>query len=254
MRKRHERDILAEAIAQLRKQGVSDPLSEEVIRQTVSKIAECGMRSAESDTGPSLLRIPHSPFRIHTGLKFAAAAAFLLIGYVAGRLTGPNVEQLREALTPSVAASLEPVLRRKLSEEMKDHWQVALAGAYVRLKDELGQQYRDDLNRFAVQTLAASNATTNALLTDLVQAIDTDKARDQRQIALALSQIEAKRVQDRTQLAAGLQTLAYHTEHTEDELSQTKKVLAKFLIDEPPQEIDLPRRQPADIENERNKP
>jgi hypothetical protein len=210
----------------------------------VRRIGECGARSAGAS---------ESQFSIRNriGLKFAAAAAvFLLVGYVAGRLTGPNVEQLREALTPSVAASLEPALRQKLSEEMKDHWQVATAATYVRLKDELGQQYRDDLNRFAVQTLAASNATTNALLAELVQAIDTAKAQDLRQIALALSQIEAKRVQDRTQLAAGLQTLAYRTE---DEFSQTKKVLARFLIDEPPQEVDLPRHPSTETLDERNK-
>jgi len=151
-------------------------------------------------------------------------------------------------LTPEVAASLEPVLRQRLGEEMNDHYQVALAGTYVRLKDELAQQYRDDLNRFAVQTLAASNATTNALLAELVQAIDTAQTQDLRRIALTLSQMEAKRVQDKTQLAAGLVTLA---SHTEDEISRTKKVLAQFMIDERPQEIESLRRLPNETPNER---
>jgi len=149
-----------------------------------------------------------------------------------------------------MAASLEPVLRQKLGDKMKDDYQLALAGAYVRLKEELTQQYRDDLNRFAMQTLAASNATTNALLADLLQTIDTAQSHDLRRVALALSQIEAKRVQDRTQLAAGLQTLAYRTE---DELSRTKKVLARVLVEGPAPQIDLPQHPPTDTSDERSK-
>lgn len=237
MRKRREKDILAEAIERLRRQGLSNPLPKEVVEETVR-------RMADSSTNRPPIRSPESESGNFTkwGFKFAAVAAvFLLVGYLGGRLAAPDVEQLREALTPSVAASLEPVLRQRLGEEMKDHYQVALAGTYVRLKEEVTQQYRDDLNRFAMQTLAASNATTNALLTELVQVIDTTQAQDLRRIALALSRIEAKQVQDRTQLVAGIQTLAYRTE---DEFSRTKKVLARFLTDEVPQETELPL-QPA---------
>ena len=84
-----------------------------------------------------------------------------------------DLDQLREALTPAVAAALEPALRQRLADEMRHDYQVALAGTYVRVKEELTEQYRNDLNRFAIQTLAASNAVTNELLTQLVQNIDT---------------------------------------------------------------------------------
>jgi DNA primase len=182
-------------------------------------------------------------------LRFAAAAAFLLVGYLAGRAAAPDADQLREALTPAVAASLEPLLREKLAREMRDHYDVALVGTYVRLKEELAQQYRDDLNRFAVQTLAASNATTNALLAELVQSIDTAQTQDRRRIALTLSQMEAKRIEDSRQLAAGLRTLAYRTE---DEFSETKKVLARFLSDDAPPDIELPQQPPSKMTNERS--
>jgi len=251
MRKRREKDLLAEAIAQLRQQGLSEPLPKDVLDETLRRIAECGMRNAESGAGCLSLRSPHSAVRIFSGwhFKLAAAALFLLAGYTAGRLTSPDVQELRDALTPAVAASLEPALRQRLSEEMKDHYQMALAGTYVRLKEELAQQYRDDLNRFAIQTLAASNATTNALLAGLVQAIDTAQAQDLRRIALTFSQMEAKRVQDKTQLAAGLVSLA---SHTEDEFSQTKKVLARFLVDDQPREIEVPTPSPKKNPNERS--
>ncbi len=242
MRKKDEKDILAEAIDQLRKQGQAQPLPQDVLDETARRIGHCGLGIADPRTG-----LP--PIRNRVGLKLAAAAVILVgVGYFAGRLTTPDVEQIRKALTPSVAAALEPALRQKLGQEMKDDYQLALAGTYVRLKEELTQQYRDDLNRFAIQTLAASNATTNALLAELVQTFDTTQAQDKQRIALALAQIEAKRMQDKTQLAAGLQTLAYRTE---DEFARTKKVLAQFLIDEPPREVELPRRPTPDRSNER---
>jgi hypothetical protein len=249
MRKRHEKDVLAEAIEQLKKQGDATPLAPEVIEETARRIADCGLQIADSSPRAGLAGNLKSQIRSRIGFKFAAAAAFLLAGYVAGRAAAPDLNQLREALTPAVAASLEPALRQKLAEEMRDHYDVALAGTYVRLKEEVAQQYRDDLNRFAVQTLAASNATTNALLADLVQTIDTAQAQDWRRIALALSQIEARQVQDKTQLAAGLQTLAYRTE---DELSRTKTVLARLLTDETSQQIELPRQPLKKTIHERN--
>jgi len=253
MRKRRERDILAEAIEQLKKQGRASPLPSEVLDETVRRMAECGMRNAESGADRLSLRTSHSALRIFSGWhsKLAAAAVLLLAGYLAGRARSPDVEQLRETLTPAIAASLEPVLHQRLSEEMKDHYSVALAAGYLRLKEEFAQQYRDDMNRFALQTLAASNATTNALLADLVQTIDTAQTQDRRRTALAISEIEAKRIQDKTQLAAGLETLAYRTE---DELSRTKKVLARFLVDGPSPEIELPEHPPTDTSDERSKP
>ncbi len=252
MRNRHERDILAEAIEQLKKQGREEPLPQEVLDEAMRRMAECGMRNAESGAGRLSLRTPNSTLRIFGSWhsKLAAAAVLLLSGYLAGRATSPDTEQLRGALTPSIAASLEPVLRQKLGEEMKDHYNVAMAAGYLRLREELGQQYRDDMTRFALQTLAASNATTNALLADLVQTIDTAQTQDRRRIAMAISEIEAKRIQDKTQLVAGIETLAYHTE---DELSRTKKVLARFLVEGPSPEIELPQHPPTNTSDERSK-
>jgi hypothetical protein len=134
---------------------------------------------------------------------------------------------------------------------MKQQYQLALAGTYVRLKEELTAQYRDDLNRVAVQILAASNAVTNELLTDLIQAIDTVQAQDLRRIALALDRIERNRVQDKTQLASGLQTLAYRTG---DELSRTQRRIAQLLVDVRPGDFDLPPVEARPTHDERNEP
>ncbi len=118
-----------------------------------------------------------------------------------------------------------------------------MAGTYVRIKEELTEQYRDDLSRSRMQILAASNATTNELLTQLAQSIDTAQTQDLRRIAQFLYEIETSREQDKTQLASGLQTLAYRTE---DELSRTQRAIAQLLVEARPTDSQIPpveRRQ-----------
>ncbi len=251
MKKRE--DILAQALAQLKREGLSENVPQEVLDETVRKIADCGLRIADSSPDHLSLRNPKSAVRNWS--RFAAAAAVLLFaGYAFGRLSAPrppDLDQLREALAPSLAASLEPAIRERLVEDLRQQYQLALAGTYVRVKEELTEQYRDDLNRFAVQTLAASNAVTNELLTQLIQSMDTAKAQDLRRIAQVLYQIEHNRVQDKTQLASGLQTLAYHTEN---ELTRTRREVAQFLGDVRLEGLDGPVGQPKHIYDERSEP
>jgi hypothetical protein len=240
------KDILAEAITRLKQEGLGTGAPPEVTDETIRRLREL----AEASAGP-----PAHRHRVPLGFKVAAAAAALiLMGYAVGRLSAPqppDLEQLRRALTPSVAADIEPALRERLIGEMQQRYQLALAGTYVRVKEELTEQYRNDLNRFAVQTLAASNAATNDLLTQLVQAMDTAKAQDLRRIAQVLYQIESNRMQDRTQLASGLQTLAYRTEN---ELTRTRQEVAQLLGDVRPEGPEFPSAQPKRIPEERNEP
>jgi hypothetical protein len=243
--KKHK-DKLSEAVAGLKQEGISEELPKEVVDQTLKRMADSGGRVQP-------IRAPRSA--LHNLLRLTAAAAvFVLLGYTAGRLATPkpmDLDQLREALAPSVAAAIEPALRTRLAEEMRRDYQLALAGMYVRVKEELTEQYRSDLNRYALQTLAASNAVTNELLTQLVQSIDTAQTQDLRRITRALYEIEMNRVQDKTQLASGLQTLAYRTE---DELSRTKNAIAQLAADTHPAGFDLPPVEPGPTYKERNKP
>jgi hypothetical protein len=246
-------DILAQALAQLKQQGLSASVPQEVLDETVRRIADGSLRTANSGPCPLPLRNPKSASHNWSRLV-AAAAVFVLAGYALGRLAAPrppDLDQLREALAPSLAATLEPALRERLVEDMGQRYQLALAGTYVRVKEELTEQYRSDLNRFAVQTLAASNAVTNELLTQLIQSLDTAKAQDLRRIAQALYQMERNRVQDRTQLASGLQTLA---DHTENELTATRRQVARFLGDVRLEGREGPAGQPKHMEEERSEP
>jgi len=251
MKKR--KDKLSEAVARLKQEDLSQEPPKEVVDETLRKIADCGLRIADSGGGVQPIRAAQSTTR-HLLRLATAAAVFVLLGYTAGRLTTPkqmDLDELRDALTPSVAAAIEPALRAKLTDEMRRDYQIALAGTYVRVKEELTQQYRNDLNRMALQMLAASNAVTNELLTQLVQSIDTAQTQDLRRITRALYEIEMNRVQDKTQLASGLQTLAYRFE---DDLSRTKDAIAQLAADTRPAGYDVLPAEPRQTYKERTKP
>jgi len=151
----------------------------------------------------------------------AAVVLLILAGYAAGRLSAPRLPDAEQ-----LQAVLEPAIRQNLLDEMKRYWQLGLTSNYVRLKDELSQQYRHELDQFAIQTLAASNAVTNQLLAELVQSINAAQTQDLRRIAAALEQIELNRLQDNTQLSNAFATFAVRTE---DELQRTKKNMAQLL-------------------------
>jgi hypothetical protein len=206
-----EKDLLAEAIAQLKADGEEDGPPAEVLVQTCRRLAEAERTQGEPRGGGRALR----GRIVRLGLGLAAAAAILIAtGYAGARLSAPrapDLDQLREDLIPSVAAALEPAIREKLAEEMTQRFQLALANTYVLVKEELTAQYREELNRYAAHTLAASNTATNQLLAELVQSIRESQTQHLYRVARALEAIDSERRRDKTQLTAGLQTLAYQT-------------------------------------------
>ena len=171
-----------------------------------------------------------------------AAAAVLLVasGYAAGRLSAPPPVDA-EQLQASLRASLEPAIRQDLLDQINQRWQLALASNRAQLQDgfeqirnELAEQQRRDMSVFAAKTLYASNAMTNQLLTDLIQALAFVQTRDRRLVAAALSYIESNRLQDKTRLTNGLVSLAAHTSN---ELRQTKYDVAKLLVQSQPDKL-----------------
>jgi len=168
---------------------------------------------------------------IKWAMRWAAAAVLLIFaGYSIGRITvgaPPDVEQLHQALETSLKSTLEPAIRQNVIRELNRDWRLALAGSYLRLKDELGDQFRRELNAYAIHTFAASNAVTNELLMELIGAINTAQAQDRRWVAAALEQTELNRLRDKSQFISGLETLATETG---DELLRTRQDFAKLLV------------------------
>jgi hypothetical protein len=212
------KDIVDEALGALKNEKVAAGPPKELADAVAAKLAQACQDGSRQ-------RIRQVSFA-----KLAAAAVFLTVAsYAVGRLTAPrppDVEQLRAALESSLRSSLGPAIRQEVVDELDQRWQLALAGSYIQLKDELSQQFGHDLGEFALRTLAASGAVTNQHLTQLVEAIDAAQMRERRWIAAALEQIELNRLQDKQQLVNGFETLAIQTG---DELARTRKDMVRLL-------------------------
>jgi hypothetical protein len=219
-------DLLSKATEALAQTPVPPGPPQETVDATIAKLTEAA-GTVPTKTIAKRILLPDLLKMISSISKLAAAAVILITaGYFAGRLSAPkppDVEQLQ--------AAIEPVIRQNLLEEMGRYWQLSSAVSYARLKDQLGEQYRQDLNQFATRTLAASTTVTNELLEQLIDAINTAQTHDRRWVAAALQQIETSRLQDKTQLSSGLVTLATYTE---DELLRARYDIAKFLADTQP--------------------
>jgi hypothetical protein len=209
------------AVEALKNEQIPPGPPQELIDSTISKLAEV---AEQTDTVKHKNRIlVFEGLRATKSLNKIAAAAVLLIaaGYAVGRLSAPrapDIEQIRVAL--------EPEIRQNLLDETKQYLQLGLANGYIRIRDELSQQYRQDLRQVALQFVAASNAVTNELLTELIESFNEAQNQDRQLVAAALGQIESERQQDRTELTNALATLALQTE---DEIMRTKQDVAQFL-------------------------
>ncbi len=214
-------NILEKAVKALNNEQVPPGPPRELADATIAKLTEASGQSNKVTTGRRIWLIDWLK-ATNSFTKVAAAAVLLIIsGYAAGRLSaprGPDAEQLQ--------AALEPSIRQNLLDEMKQYWQLALTSSYVQLKDDLTQQYRSDLNQFAAYTLAASGATTNELLEELIESINVAQTQDRQWVAAAFEQIELNRLQDNAQLTNAFATFAVRTE---DELLRTRQNMAQLL-------------------------
>ena len=214
-------NTLEKAVEALKNEQIPPGPPQEVANSTIAKLAEA---AGQADTVKF-----ENPIRIFKGLKAAkgltkiAAAAVLLIaaGYATGRLSGPRPPDMEQ-----IRAALEPAIRQNLLDETKQYLQLGLANGYVRIKDELSRQYRQDLSRVALQSVAASNAMTNELLTELIESISEAQNQDRQWVVAALDQIESNRLHDRNQLSNAFATFALQTE---DEQMRIKQDMAHFL-------------------------
>lgn len=200
-------NILEKAVKALKSEQIPPGPSQELADATIAKLTEVSGQSNNVTTGKRIWFIDWLK-ATNSFTKVAAAAVLLIIaGYATGRLSaprGPDAQQLRDAL--------EPAIRSRLLDEMKQYWQLALASSYAQLKNELSEQYRSDLNQFAAYTLAASGATTNQLLEELIESINAAQTQDRQWVSAAFEQIELNRLRDNAQLTNAFATFAVRTE------------------------------------------
>jgi len=205
-------NILEKAVEALRNEQTPPGPSQELADATVAKLTEASGQSKKITTGKRIWFIDWLK-ATNSFTKVAAAAVLLIIaGYATGRLTSPkppDIEQIQDAL--------EPAIRNRLADEMKQYLLLGLTNSYIRLKDDLTQQYRSDLNQYATQTLAASNTVTNRLLQELIESINAAQTQERQWVAAGFEQMELNRQRDNAQLTNAFATFAVQTE---DELER----------------------------------
>jgi hypothetical protein len=215
----------------LKEQGRSATPPQELVTETLTRLVQAetthGPRDALPGQATSRSRISR---RLWPAGRWAVAAAVLLTaGYAVGRISAtgePDIDQLRADLLPSLAATLEPAIRQRVLEETRRDYQQAMVAGYIRMKDELTEQYRAELNRFAVQTFTASNAVTNQLLDQLVEAVQLSHRRDREWVAEAIAELEASRRADTTQLGTALAGLGAEMD---SRIHNTKNEIVRLL-------------------------
>ena len=214
-------NTLEKAVEALKNEQIPPGPPQELTDATSAKLAEAS-GEPHTETSSRQIRIVEGLKATKSLTKIAAAAVLLIAaGYATGRLSGPQPPDMEQ-----IRAALEPAIRQNLLDETKQYLQLGLANGYVRIKDELSQQYRQDLSRVALQSVAASNAMTNELLTELIESINEAQNQDRQWVVAAFDQIESNRLRDRNQLSNAFATFALQTE---DELMRTKQDMAHFL-------------------------
>ena len=206
---------LEKAIEALKNEQIPPGPPQELVDSTIAKLAEA---EEQTDMVPQKNRILNfEDSRAVKRLTKIATAAVLLIaaGYATGRLAAPRPPDMGQ-----IRAVLEPEIRKNLLAETKQYLQLGMANAYVRIQDELSQQYREDLRRAVLQSVTASNTITNELLTELIESFNEAQNQDRQLVAAALGQIESRREQDRAQLTNAITTLAMQTEETKQDMAQ----------------------------------
>lgn len=210
---------LEKAIEELKNTAIPEGPSKKLVEQTLIRL------SSEQENQATRTKT----HRFISIFKIAAAAVILIAaGYGFGQLMSPaklDAEQF-QALEASVKASLEPLVRQDLKENMAQQLQVAVDQRYSELKNELQKQFNADLNKFALDLTTASGAITEQLFLDLIEAINTAQARERAIFAAALEQLELNQLRRDSQIQDGLLEFAVQTEN---ELNTTKNSVARLL-------------------------
>jgi hypothetical protein len=234
-------NILEKAVEALKNEQIPPGPPQEVTHSTIAKLTETAGR-ADTVKLDNRIWIIEELKAAKSLTKIAAAAVlFITAGYAAGRLSAPRAPNMEQ-----IQAALEPKIRQNLLDETRQYLQLGLANGYIRIRDEISQQYRQDLSRVALQSVAASNAVTNELLTELIESFNEAQNQDRQLVTAALRQIESRRLQDRTELTDALSTFALQTE---DELMRTKEDMAHFLSYTQPDQSNRDEIRNSDNQN-----
>jgi hypothetical protein len=219
-------DILKKAIDDVKQTLIPSGPPKELVDTTLEKLNHVSSQLKEEHIDKQVVFTKRFMI-INNLLKAAAAVIFLIaVGYTAGRFSAPRSPDMEQ-----IQAALEPAIRVKLLREMTQYIQIGLAGNYVQLKEELTEQYQNDLQQAALEILNTSSTITNNLLEELIQSIATAQVQNRQWVAAALEQTEQNRLADKTVLGNVFLNFASQTTHDLQQTKQNVAVLAKYLAD-----------------------
>jgi hypothetical protein len=212
---KEDENILEKAVKALKNEQVPPGPPQALTDATNEKLAEAAGESHAEGISRQIRIIER--LQIAQSLTKVAAAAVLLIvvGYAAGRLSAPQPPDAKQ-----LCAVIEPAIRNQLLDDMKQYLQLGLANSYIRLKDDITEQYHRDLNQLAANIVTASGTVTNQLLEELIESIYTAQTQERQRVAAALEQIELNRRQENAQLSNALVNFAVQYE---DQLTRTQQ-------------------------------
>jgi hypothetical protein len=122
----------------------------------------------------------------HGFMKFAAAAVILIAcGFLSGRMTSA-------VDTDRIAQELEIQITENLHKEL----QKDMIAAFAMVKENLHQDVQSELDRYALQTAAASNMVLNSRLAEFAAALKNVQQQDRYKVANAIQQLEKERIID----------------------------------------------------------
>jgi hypothetical protein len=225
--------ILNQAVKAIKQEQIPVGPPENLADETLEKLNQVSSQLPQHQFDKQVVSFQR--LRLINSITRIAAVVILLIsaGYAAGRLSAPKAPDMQQ-----IRSELEPAIREKLLDEVTQYVQLGITSGYVQLREELTEQYRQDLTQAAAEILNTSGAMTNQSLDDLILAIATSQLQDRQWVAAELQQIELNRLEDKNQLGSAIVNFASWTD-------QNMAVISKFLS-------NTNNLVPNEIENQNN--
>jgi ribosomal protein S19E (S16A) len=152
-----EEKFIEQAVDALKQQQTPAGPSDELIQTTSRKIEQ----------------IPNQKFyfrfsnAVRELVKIAAVFALVAAGYATGRYVSPQPPDMQQ-----MRSTLEPAIRSQLQDELTESLQTGLVNSYLLLRDELSEQYQQDLNEKTEQIFSVFSAALEQVEQNRIK--DTD--------------------------------------------------------------------------------
>jgi uncharacterized membrane-anchored protein YhcB (DUF1043 family) len=146
-------------------------------------------------------RSPH--WAIQPWLKWGIAALLVLgMGFLIGRFTLPALANTK---------ALQAELRQQLRAELQSDWQAALQKASQDLAAQTRRQNQAEMARISAALVETTGEQTQHVLTEFVNAYETERQKEYQTLLTTLRRLESQRVEDNTVLRTDLETVALTT-------------------------------------------